>query len=153
MQIGQDSKLDNISATGRFGLGKHSQMVSDSADRSGDTWSDTLFFSRRSENFIFRTGFNSVYHFSDLPEFVSGDHMVVLDPHSAYLPGRKGGTKIQFQKLQLLDRFPDTTAPFLHFGCTMREHYPGTLFRFPLRSRLAASPPADLFSWLIHRWL
>lgn len=59
---------------------------------------------------------------------------MILDPHSAYLPGRRKGTKIQFQKLQLLDRFPDTTAPFLHFGCTMREHYPGTLFRFPLRS-------------------
>ena len=99
-----------------------------------------------------------MYHFSDLPEFVSGDHMVVLDPHSAYLPGRKKGTKIHFQKLQLLDRFPDTTAPFLHFGCTMREHYPGTLFRFPLRSaphsQASCRPnPAGAVLVLVHRWL
>lgn len=98
MQIGQDSKLDQISATGRFGL-----------------------------------GFNSVYHFTDLPSFVSGDHLVIFDPHAAHLGGGKKGTKIAFQKIKLADRFPDTSAPFQHFGCTMRDRYEGTLFRFPLR--------------------
>ena len=51
-RIGQDSKVGNPAAAGRFGL-----------------------------------GFNAVYHFTDLPSFVSGSHLVVFDPHAAYLPG------------------------------------------------------------------
>lgn len=46
------SKLDKLSATGRFGL-----------------------------------GFNSVYHFTDVPSFVSGEHLVMFDPHTKYVPG------------------------------------------------------------------
>ena len=30
----------------------------------------------------FGLGFNSVYHFTDLPSFVSGDHLIVFDPHA-----------------------------------------------------------------------
>lgn len=32
-------------------------------------------------------GFCSVFHMTDLPSFVSGEHLVVLDPHANYLPG------------------------------------------------------------------
>lgn len=78
-------------------------------------------------------GFNSVYHFTDLPSFASGDYLVILDPHCAFLPGNRKGTKIAFQRMKLRDKFPDFTAPFQHFGCTLNEHYQGTLFRFPLR--------------------
>ena len=29
----------------------------------------------------FGLGFNAVYHFTDVPSFVSGDHLVFFDPH------------------------------------------------------------------------
>ena len=35
----------------------------------------------------FGLGFNAVYHFTDLPSFVSGARLVVLAPHAAFLPG------------------------------------------------------------------
>lgn len=31
-------------------------------------------------------GFNSVYHLTDLPSFVSTDKLVIFDPHARYLP-------------------------------------------------------------------
>lgn len=31
--------------------------------------------------------FNAVYHFTDLPSFVSGEHLVMFDPHTKYVPG------------------------------------------------------------------
>ena len=39
----------------------------------------------------FGLGFNAVYHFTDLPAFVSGDHLVLFDPHAKYLPVRGRG--------------------------------------------------------------
>lgn len=33
-----------------------------------------------------RVGFNSVYHLTDLPTFVSGAHLVIFDPHCSHLP-------------------------------------------------------------------
>lgn len=35
----------------------------------------------------FGLGFNSVYHFTDLPSLVSGEHLVMFDPHTKYVPG------------------------------------------------------------------
>jgi hypothetical protein len=35
----------------------------------------------------FGLGFNAVYHLTDLPSFVSGQHLVLFDPHAKYLPG------------------------------------------------------------------
>jgi hypothetical protein len=32
-------------------------------------------------------GFNVVYNLTDVPSFVSGQHIVLFDPHAAYLPG------------------------------------------------------------------
>lgn len=34
----------------------------------------------------FGIGFNSVYHVSDVPSFVSGRHIVYFDPHARFLP-------------------------------------------------------------------
>ena len=48
----------------------------------------------------FGCGWNSVYHFTDLPSIVSGDHVVFLDPHRAFLPGAacssRPGIKMRF---------------------------------------------------------
>ena len=35
----------------------------------------------------FGLGFNAVYHFTDLPSFVSGEYLVCFDPHAKFLPG------------------------------------------------------------------
>lgn len=49
----------------------------------------------------FGLGFNSVYNITDVPGFVSGDYLVVFDPHARYLPGTstaQPGLKIAFWK-------------------------------------------------------
>ena len=33
-----------------------------------------------------------------------------------------------------MGQFPDQFQPYLHFGCTLRERFKGTLFRFPVRT-------------------
>ncbi|GAX84471.1 hypothetical protein CEUSTIGMA_g11891.t1 [Chlamydomonas eustigma] len=90
----------------------------------------------------FGLGFNCVYHFTDVPAFVSGDYLVTFDPHARYLPGvnpAQPGLKISFRHADLVSQFPDASAPFRVFGCTLRDHFPGTLFRFPLRTETTAA--------------
>ena len=68
-----------------------------------------------------------------------------LLPHR-YLPGvspAQPGLKIAFCHADLLTQFPDASAPYLVFGCTLRERFGGTLFRFPLRSEKTA-PQSDI---------
>ncbi|MQL84580.1 hypothetical protein Taro_017078 [Colocasia esculenta] len=90
----------------------------------------------------FGLGFNSVYHFTDIPGFVSGENIVIFDPHTSYLPGispSHPGLRIRFVGKSVLGQFPDQFTPFLHFGCDLQNSFPGTLFRFPLRGEIAAS--------------
>ncbi|KAF2301861.1 hypothetical protein GH714_029947 [Hevea brasiliensis] len=85
----------------------------------------------------FGLGFNCVYHFTDIPAFVSGENIVMFDPHACHLPGispSHPGLRIKFVGRKILEQFPDQFSPFLHFGCDMQHPFPGTLFRFPLRS-------------------
>lgn len=85
----------------------------------------------------FGLGFNSVFHFTDLPSFVSGDLLVIFDPHASSLPGAtlaQPGMKIRFTASPLIDHFPDSFRPYSLFGCTMKDSYHATLFRFPLRT-------------------
>ncbi|GAV61002.1 LOW QUALITY PROTEIN: zf-C3HC4_3 domain-containing protein, partial [Cephalotus follicularis] len=89
----------------------------------------------------FGLGFNCVYHFTDIPTFVSGENIVIFDPHACNLPGispSHPGLRIKFAGRKLLDQFPDQFSPFLHFGCDLQRPFPGTLFRFPLRTSGAA---------------
>ncbi|XP_057960552.1 uncharacterized protein LOC131152729 isoform X2 [Malania oleifera] len=90
----------------------------------------------------FGLGFNCVYHFTDIPMFVSGDNIVMFDPHASHLPGispSHPGLRIRFVGKRVLEQFPDQFSPFLHFGCDMQHSFRGTLFRFPLRSANVAS--------------
>ncbi|CAI0443992.1 unnamed protein product [Linum tenue] len=85
----------------------------------------------------FGLGFNCVYHFTDIPAFVSGENIVMFDPHANNLPGispSHPGLRIKFVGRNILEQFPDQFSPFLHFGCDLQHPFPGTLFRFPLRS-------------------
>ncbi|XP_076890119.1 uncharacterized protein LOC143541094 [Bidens hawaiensis] len=90
----------------------------------------------------FGLGFNCVYHFTDIPTFVSGENIVLFDPHACNLPGispSHPGLRIKFAGRKILEQFPDQFSPFLHFGCNMQQSFPGTLFRFPLRNAKVAS--------------
>ncbi|KAH9612108.1 hypothetical protein KSS87_002588 [Heliosperma pusillum] len=85
----------------------------------------------------FGLGFNCVYHFTDIPSFVSGENIVMFDPHAQNLPGispSHPGLRIKFAGRRILEQFPDQFSPFLYFGCDLQNHFPGTLFRFPLRT-------------------
>ncbi|XP_019420625.1 PREDICTED: sacsin isoform X1 [Lupinus angustifolius] len=90
----------------------------------------------------FGLGFNCVYHFTDIPMFVSGENIVMFDPHACNLPGispSHPGLRIKFVGRQILEQFPDQFSSLLHFGCDMQHSFPGTLFRFPLRTAGVAS--------------
>lgn len=90
----------------------------------------------------FGLGFNSVYHWTDVPAFVSGSSLVIFDPHKTYLPadaGSSGGIKIHFQDSSLSETFSDQMKPFFYFGFNGRDYFPGTLFRFPFRNDHTAS--------------
>src|SRR5205085_2768903 len=62
-------------------------------------------------------GFNSCYHLTDLPSFISVDHIAFLDPHEEFLPEKKGksqrGIICPFPK-EGIRGFPeeDKLAPF-----------------------------------------
>lgn len=87
-------------------------------------------------------GFNSVYHFTDVPSIVSGPYIGFLDPLMTNLPKSrdrngaliaKGGHRCDFTKLSL-ETLADQLEPYKGiFGCDMRSHFKGTLFRLPLR--------------------
>ncbi len=86
-------------------------------------------------------GFNSCYHITDLPTFVSGNHLVLFDPHVRHLPNISSsnpGKKINFVENPIPAEYDDQVIPFRTFGCDMRKRYDATIFRFPLRSELLA---------------
>ncbi|GMH07070.1 hypothetical protein Nepgr_008910 [Nepenthes gracilis] len=90
----------------------------------------------------FGLGFNCVYHFTDIPSFVSGENIVMFDPHACNLPGispSHPGLRIRFVGRRILEQFPDQFSPFLFFGCDLQHPFPGTLFRFPLRTASVAA--------------
>jgi sacsin len=92
----------------------------------------------------FGVGFNSVYHVTELPTFVSGRHVAMFDPQAKYLPNvnpANPGKKIDFlDKVhrQVLQTYADQFKPLRAFGCDVLAPtpaaFPATLFRFPLRT-------------------
>jgi len=84
-------------------------------------------------------GFNSVYHFTDVPSVVSGDHIVFFDPRREYLPNRRGqapqgGHRYKFVKMKKDVRSGQFEPYKGLFGCDMENHFKGTVFRIPLRT-------------------
>ncbi|KAJ0963928.1 hypothetical protein J5N97_029050 [Dioscorea zingiberensis] len=85
----------------------------------------------------FGVGFNSVYHITDLPSFVSGKYVVIFDPQGAYLPNVSAanpGKRLNYVSSSAISLFKDQFVPYCAFGCDMKSPFCGTLFRFPLRS-------------------
>ncbi|KAG8066703.1 hypothetical protein GUJ93_ZPchr0004g39583 [Zizania palustris] len=90
----------------------------------------------------FGVGFNSVYHLTDLPSFVSGKYIVLFDPQGAYLPNVSAanpGKRIDFVRSSAITLYNDQLSPYCAFGCDMKTPFQGTLFRFPLRTAEQAS--------------
>lgn len=84
----------------------------------------------------FGVGFNSVYHLTDLPSFVSGNYIVMFDPQGGYLPNVNSsnpGKRIDFVSTKAMSFYRDQFEPYAVFGCDMENRFSGTLFRFPLR--------------------
>ncbi|XP_078588971.1 sacsin-like [Branchiostoma floridae x Branchiostoma japonicum] len=94
----------------------------------------------------FGVGFNSVYHVTDVPSFVSGSRVLFFDPHATHLSKHikdksRPGIGLDLQKnTRLVSRFKDQFKPFQGvFGYSTSTSYNGTLFRLPLRTPQEAS--------------
>ncbi|KAG0069395.1 hypothetical protein BGZ89_002962 [Linnemannia elongata] len=93
-------------------------------------------------------GFNSAYHFTDVPSVVSGDSLVLFDPQMANLPKSRDahgniiaqrGHRYDIRKLTT-ETLADQFAPYKGlYGCDMESHFNGTIFRVPLRLQEAES--------------
>ncbi|KAF9281483.1 hypothetical protein BGZ68_006618 [Mortierella alpina] len=87
-------------------------------------------------------GFNSAYHFGDVPSVCSGSYIGFFDPLLTNLPKLRtpnglvaqGGQRCDFRKLKH-DALSDQLAPYQGaFGCDMKSRFEGTIFRIPLRT-------------------
>ena len=95
----------------------------------------------------FGLGFNTVYNLTDVPMFLSKNYLVIFDPNTFYLgkairQKNKPGIKIDVNKNPEKKRkFRNQFKPFNGiFGCDLHlnkpdNSFPGTLFRFPLRTK------------------
>ena len=97
----------------------------------------------------FGLGFSSVYHFTDVPSFVTRNYAVFFDPLTSHLQRHienpsKPGIKLDLEVNPAnLMYFPDQFAPFNGlFGCEMnlssihtKFYFEGTLFRFAFRTK------------------
>ena len=91
----------------------------------------------------FGVGFNSVYHLTDVPQFVSDRYVVMFDPQAKYLPGinpANPGKIIDFlkpnSKKALASTLYDQFEPLRAFGNDFSKPFKGTLFRLPLRRKV-----------------
>ena len=87
----------------------------------------------------FGIGFNAVYHWSDLPSFVSSNYLVMLDPQARFLPNvnpNNPGKMVDWVKdPSVLSSYSDQFAPYqAQEGLDWSRPFNGTLFRLPLRT-------------------
>ncbi|KAG8989639.1 hypothetical protein FRB90_002147, partial [Tulasnella sp. 427] len=95
-------------------------------------------------------GFRSCYHVTDNPHILSGDNLLILDPHKRveeYPGGFELKTKFESNEDGVIERteFSDHFAPFAAVFSPNDEVYKGTAIRLPLRlsgfqSKLKATP-------------
>src|ERR1044072_3060209 len=79
-------------------------------------------------------GFNSIYHITDFPSFITGNDYVIFDPHERYF---NGGYQYDFVEEKLAEQYPDQLAPFKARPLRISgdEPFKGTVFRYPLRTK------------------
>ena len=104
----------------------------------------------------FGLGALTAYIFTDVPQVLSDDRFLLLDPHAMYLPEHNSAMLCNFvdqhdpDLVKLADDAPSIIEPFVSFSknCPVvpkwdpASQYPGTIFRFPLRSSATASVSA-----------
>lgn len=94
----------------------------------------------------FGLGFTAVYHMTDLPQFLSGEYLCVIDPHQELLKG-KDGQRMFAPRWRLSKLRPEIRDRHLaDFSPLLKDHYDeeklffyGTAFRFPLRTSAQVS--------------
>ena len=85
---------------------------------------------------VMGVSFNSVYHITDSPSFITYDKYVILDPHEWCY---SGGMKFNFVQKNLAEEYPDQFTPF-RISCReprdnpFKKPFKGTIFRYPLRN-------------------
>ena len=98
----------------------------------------------------FGLGFCAVYNLTEVPSLISGDQIVIFDPHTKYLASalkdiRRPGIKIDLKSMknqQMVRRMTSQFQPFQNvFGCNVNIgggqcSYDATLFRLPLRTAI-----------------
>lgn len=93
----------------------------------------------------FGLGFNTVYHVTDVPSILSGNHLLILDPNVTHLKKHikhktNPGIKLNLSQQRLFHCFPGQFGPYEHiFDCDFTkqsppEPYPGTLIKLPFRT-------------------
>jgi sacsin len=87
----------------------------------------------------FGIGSNAVYHWTDLPSFVSRNYLVMLDPQARFLPNvnpANPGKIVNFlENSSVVSSFRDQFAPYEGYGrLDWSRPFDGTLFRLPLRT-------------------
>ncbi len=99
----------------------------------------------------FGLGFNAVYHLTDVPSFITREHLVIFDPNIHHLQPHikdrsRPGIHINLaEKPESLRRYHDQFQLYNGvFGCRTVQtrsgfYYNGTLFRFPFRTAYQAS--------------
>ena len=97
----------------------------------------------------FGLGFSSVYHFTDVPSFISRNYALFFDPHTSHLEDHIRDASKPGIKLDLVVNpanlmcFPDQFSPYNGlFGCDVISsnhpdgfYFDGTLFRFAFRTK------------------
>ena len=97
----------------------------------------------------FGIGFNAVYHWTDLPSFVSSKYLVMLDPQARFLPNvnpSNPGKIVDFTSKDFpINEYHDQFSPYeLHsdarggWNKSWNRPFNGTLFRLPLRTKVQA---------------
>jgi hypothetical protein len=88
----------------------------------------------------FGVGFNSVYHVTDYPSFISRDRIVFFDPHATAIPGTNAGEP--GRSWLLADGWwdsPDFMNVYAPGGLEPgTTNFNGTIFRLPLRTSAQA---------------
>ncbi|XP_034549608.1 sacsin isoform X2 [Notolabrus celidotus] len=134
---------------------------------SGEDWNNIVRVGAASkENKVekigkFGLGFNTVYHVTDIPSILSGNHLLILDPNVTHLKKHikhktNPGIKLDLSQKRLFHWFPGQFGPYEGiFGCTFNrqslpEPYPGTLIKLPFRTEEEALV-SDISSKVYHK--
>lgn len=96
----------------------------------------------------FGLGFCAVYNITDVPSLVSGENLIIFDPHTSFLenalsrkcPGIRIDLSIGKNRNAMMKTFYNQLHPYEDvFGCKIqtqrtKPYFRGTLFRLPLRT-------------------